>query len=161
MGGVRANPRRVNEIRQTTLNLTDPQVRHSVRLVSCRNRRGEDDELIVLDVEPSERMHRLTDGSAWLRVGDETRELDIEQALHLSYDKGISQFDSELAQDATLDDLDGTMVERYRDLLASSLSPTDVLVARGLCREHGTGSGVTWAGLLLFGHDPLQFYPNA
>lgn len=73
LGGVRDHPDKVNEIRQAAINFTDPPVRHQVHWVPCVNRQGVKDEVLVLEVEPSEQMHRLTDGSVWLRVGDETR----------------------------------------------------------------------------------------
>jgi ATP-dependent DNA helicase RecG len=161
LGGIRANPGRVNEIRQAALNFTEPPVRHVVHLVPCRDRQEREDEVLILEVEPSEQMHRLTDGSTWLRVGDETRELDLEQALQLSYDKGISQFDGETVPDASLDDLDLDAVEAYREALASALEPREILSARGLYRDQGARRGVTWAGVLVFGQEPTRFFPNA
>lgn len=161
LGGLAANPERANDIRQAALNHTDPPVRHRVYVTRCVNNQGDDDEVLILEIEPSERAHALTDGSVWLRVGDETRRLDFDQAQQLRYDKGMSQFDGELASSATFEDLNERTLEAYRDRLRSSLEPQELLGARGLYQSRGIKTGATWAGVLLFGVVPQQFYPNA
>jgi ATP-dependent DNA helicase RecG len=161
LGGLAAYPKLENEIRQAAMNYTSPQVHHKSHLIPCLNQRGEADNILILEVEPSEQMHRLTDGTAYLRVGDETRSLNHEQAAFLGYDKGVSQFDKEIVSDATIEDFDQGAVRRYRDRLGSSLTVQDILKARGLFRVQGSVEGATWAGILLFGRIPSLFYPNA
>ncbi len=106
-------------------------------------------------------MHRLTDGTVYLRVGNETRSLNHEQAALLSYDKGVSQFDKEIAPDTTIADFDEEAIQSYRATLGSHLDFQDILRARGLYREQTARVGATRAGILLFGRLPSMFYPNA
>lgn len=161
LGGLAAHSSRENDFRQAAIDFTEPQVPHRAHRIPCVNQHGAADEILILEVEPSEQMHRLTDGTVYLRVGDETRSLNPEQAALLSYDKGVSQFDKEIAPDSTIADLDEGALRGYRATLGSRLEIKDILKARGLYREHATRAGATWAGILLFGRIPSMFYPNA
>lgn len=161
LGGLGANSSRENDLRQAAIDLTEPSVPHKAHSVACVNQDGDADEILVLDVEPSEQMHRLTDGTVYLRVGDETRSLNYEQAALLSYDKGVSHFDTEISPDTTISDFDEEALREYRAILGSELSVQDILKARGLYREQANRAGATWAGILLFGRIPSMFYPNA
>lgn len=138
LGGLATDSRRENELRQAAIDLTEPLVPHKVHSVRCENQDGEPDEILILEVEPSEQLHRLTDGTVYLRVGDETRSLNYEQAMLLSFDKGVSKFDKEIAPDTTIADFDEEALHAYRDILGSRLDTQDFLTARGLYREQGT-----------------------
>ena len=66
---------RLNALLQASVDHTDPPVRRAERFVACTRPDGSASDVLVLNVEPSDRVHKLNDGSCFLRVGDENRKL--------------------------------------------------------------------------------------
>jgi ATP-dependent DNA helicase RecG len=155
LGGLAASPKRVNELRQAAIDFTEPSLMQKVHVVPCLDQRGHPDSVLMLEVEPSEQMHRLKDGAVFLRVGDETRSLNHEQAMHLAHDKGVSQYDREVVPHSTMDDFDQEAIARYRTVLGSRLQPQDLLKGRGLFEDRGSRVGATWAGVRLRARPPI------
>ena len=159
--GVARSGARVNEWRQVALDFTEPPVRHRFELVSCTNRDGVPDEIAVIEIESSERVHTDAKGDTYLRVGDENRRLGVMQAQELRYDKGDSAFDGMPAPGAKLSDLDQGLVDRYCKKIRTG-EPELALRARGLlCTGDDAVLRPTVAGLLLFGKAPQQAFPEA
>ena len=102
------------------------------------------------------------DGEANLRVGDNSRKLNAESLLELEYSKGIRSYETQVVDDATLDDLDLGLVQEYCQILNLNVSsPWDILKARGLIKKKDGDWAVTVAAVLLFGKIPTQFLPSA
>jgi ATP-dependent DNA helicase RecG len=156
--GVEAVPKAQNEWRHVGISLAVPPVRHTVRLLPCTNEKDQPDNLLLIDVEASESIHRTTGGKCFLRVGDRTRQLSSAEERELAFDKGESDFDSTLAAGQELADLDMEPIHAY----AKALKSTDTvrfMQARGIYLSKGTKVGVTQAGVLLFGHNtPIWSY---
>ena len=91
--GCRQYPAKMNAFRQAAIDFTVPPIRMTVSEVECVNSRGEDDTLLVLRVDPGERVHEVRNGECYLRVGDETKKLGYPQRQELEFDKGQAQFD--------------------------------------------------------------------
>lgn len=66
------------------------------------NSSGEDDVVLVLDVEasPNHVVSRASDGEVFLRQNDKSVKLTREQVLALEYDKGQRVFEDELVSDS-------------------------------------------------------------
>ncbi len=79
------------------------------------------------------------------------------QRQELLYDKGQSSFESTSLDDATTNDLDGSLLATYVDAVQHS-DPERLLIARGLARPDGS---LTTAAVLLFAHEPQRWYPEA
>ncbi|RMF48244.1 MAG: transcriptional regulator [Anaerolineae bacterium] len=82
----------------------------------------------------------------------------------LLVERGQVQFESLLPPDVTLDALDPDQVEAYRQVLAlpADTTPETLLVQRGCARRTPQGDlRPTYAGLLLFGHNPQRWLPSA
>jgi ATP-dependent DNA helicase RecG len=158
--GIAEAGKRVNEWRQAALDFTEPPVRHRFELIECVNREGQPDQLAVIEVESSERVHTTASGKTYLRVGDENRRLGPLEAQELRYDKGESTFDAHIVE-ADLASLDPRLVERYLQRVRAQAGAKAVLPARGLAVERGGVLRPTVAGLLAFGGSPQTFFPEA
>lgn len=143
---------RLNDLRQAAQDFTQPVVRARTEEV----RTAEGKTLLLLRVDPGERVHETTSGDCYLRVGDESRKLGFAQRQELEYDRGGAPFDGTTV-DARVEDLDGTQVAAYQEAIGSS-SPESMLRARGLLARDGR---LTVAAYLLFGHRPQDLFPNA
>src|SRR5215470_6883085 len=55
--GTDGQPQRRNELMQAAIDQTEPPVRARSTLIECRNRRGDVDHLLVVDIQPSETVH--------------------------------------------------------------------------------------------------------
>ena len=151
-----ANPKRLSDWRQAPLDFTRPAVPARFRALPCLNSRGDADELLVIEVDASERVHENNRGEVYLRVGDETRRLNPAQVQELTYDKGQATFEASPV-DADFGDLDQPLLEDYADAVMHP-GGTRLLHARGLARPDGR---LTVGALLLFGQHPQNRYPEA
>lgn len=132
--------------------------------VSCErmpvvNAAGEDDFVLVIDVEPSPDrvITRRKDSAVFLRQGDKSRELRHEQIRALEYDKNQRVFEDELVPDAGIDGVDREVLARYKEVLGTDADDERVLRSRRFMRD----GRLTVAGLLLFGECPAAFLPQA
>ena len=76
----------------------------------------------------------------------------------MQYDRGQRYFEDEIVQLSSLDDLDDTLINDYKDIMdISELSSEEVLKARNLLID----GKLTNAGILLFGKNPSKFLPQA
>ena len=155
--GCRQYQEKVNSFRQAAIDFTVPPTRVNVAQVNCVNSRGEDDFLLVIRVEPGERVHEVKSGDCYLRVGDETRKLSYHQRQELEFDKGQSQYDGFPCPGVTMGDLDEVFIEDYRQSTGAS-SRESLLRARSLLTRNGV---LTNAACLLFGQHPQDVFPQA
>jgi ATP-dependent DNA helicase RecG len=156
-----ASSNRLNAWRQAALDFTEPPVRHRFELLPCRNEQGEDDEIVLIEVEASERVHLTAKGETFLRVGDENRKLGPIESQELRYDKGDSIYDGSAVEGTSLDDLDEALIEMYERKLRPTIDLEQVLQARGLAIEVDGTWMLTVAGLLVLGREPQVRFPEA
>lgn len=153
--GIRENPRRLNEQLQANFDFCMPPVRAEIRYVACINDAGKPDQLLVVDIAPSEGVHANQKDEVFLRVGDENRRLTFSQRQELLYDKGQSSYESRPSE-AGFSCLDAPLLDSYVKALAAS-DPIQLLQAR----ELATADHLTIAGCLLFAKSPQRFLPEA
>lgn len=156
--GLKAHAHRLNDFRQAPIDFTNPPVRARLNQVHCVNDRGEQDTLLVIRVEPGERVHELQNGDCYLRVGDESRKLNYHQRQELEFDKGQSQYDGFPADGITFDDLNARIVEGYRVSTGAKGTAKKVFAARSLLTPK---QELTNAAYLLFGERPQDLFPQA
>ncbi|MBM2623470.1 putative DNA binding domain-containing protein [Actinoplanes sp. LDG1-06] len=150
---------KINDLRQTPIALTSPPVRAAFEEVPCVNSAGENDILLVIRIEPGERVHETSSGECFLRVGDESHRLTYIQRRELEFDKGQAQFDGFPADGVSFTEIDAALVEAYqRRIGVNSGSVVDVFNARSLLTLKGQ---ITNAGYLLFGKSPQVLFPQA
>ncbi|HEX8079818.1 MAG TPA: ATP-binding protein [Jatrophihabitans sp.] len=158
VSGFGNNIRKLNEIRQTSVNMTNPPVRARLEELPCINDHGVIDTIVVIRVETSERVHELTNGECYLRVGDSSHKLGFIQRQELEFDKGQAQYDGFTVAGASMADLDPKLVENYRQR-SGIKQPVEVLFgARSLFDRAGK---LTNAAYLLFGRHPQDLFPQA
>ena len=154
--GTKANARRRSELLQAGMDYSAPPVRVKRRFAECVNDQGEEDQLLVLEVESDEFVHANKRDEVFLRVGDENRRLTFIQRQELLYDKGQSSYESRPLAGADFDMLDLPLLNSYASDL-KALDPMRLLRSRGL----STDDELTIAGALLFAAHPQQFLPEA
>lgn len=155
--GVAGAGQRHNDWRQAPVDHALPPVRARFRTVDVVNDEGAADELLVVEVDPSDRVHTNRRDDVYLRIGDETRRLTFAQRQELEFDKGQSNFEitpvrhlqSSDLQDELLDDLAGRL---------GHPDPDRLLSARGLRLRDGR---LTIGAALLFAREPQAELPQA
>ena len=127
--------------------------------ISVVNSSGEDDTVLVLDIEPStsHSVARMSDGDVFLRQNDKSVKLNREQVIALEFDKGQRIFEDELVKDSSIDDVDHEVLDRYKEILGTEVSDEQVLRCRRFMRD----GKLTVAGALLFAQDPSVMMPQA
>jgi ATP-dependent DNA helicase RecG len=153
--GTNGNPGRRNAQLQANVDFCSPPVRAKPQLVSCVDRDGEPNELLVFEVEPGDTVHANQKEEVFLRVGDENRRLNFSQRQELLYDKGQSSYETGTSG-ASLDSAERDLLEEYAAAVGAH-DPKRLLYARGLA----TGDELTIAGCLLFAEAPQAFLPEA
>jgi ATP-dependent DNA helicase RecG len=156
-----ASSNRLNDWRQAAMDFTRPAVRHNFQLLPCVNSDGEQDEIVVIEIEASERVHETAKGETYLRVGDENRKLGLVEAQELRYDKGESIYDGSPVDGTGMDDLDERIVGQYLESVKSSIGREVALKARGLAVEKNGELLLTVAGLMVLGKHPQAHFPEA
>jgi predicted HTH transcriptional regulator len=159
--GVKHHAGKINELVQAGTVYCTPPVRTQHELVDCVNRRGEPDQVLVLHVPQSDRVHATSKDEVFLRIGDQSRKLKLEERLELLYDKGATNFEVTIADGATFEDLDAELLEEYRGVLGVRSSSEDLLVGRGLAARKAAGLAINYAGVLLFAKEPTRWLPRA
>ncbi len=149
----------IEDFKQAALVCCDPvPVVRDVE-VPVTNSKGEEDLILVLDIEASaERViTRRKDGEVFLRQGDKSVKLDREQVRALEYDKNQRRYEDEVDDRAAIEDIDPETMARYKAAIGTDVPDEQVLRSRGLLK----GGHLTNAGILLFAENPTLFMPWA
>lgn len=149
-------PGRLDAQMQANIDFCDPPVPARYRQVECVNHQGEEDELLVFEVDSSDVVHVNQKDEVFLRVGDENRRLGFAQRQELLYDKGQASYETRPAPGAGFDLLDHELLDEYASAVKAP-DPLRLLRARGLSTEEG----LTIAGCLLFSEEPQALFPEA
>lgn len=103
------------------------------------------------------------EGRYYARKGSKTNPIPPRELRALMMSRGGLQFESRVPENIILADLDLDLVGDYLDMLnpASGESQEDILLRRG-CLSYVDGElRPNYAAILLFGHHPQQWLPNA
>ena len=136
-----------------------PPVRVEWRPFESRGRQG-----VAIVVARSGELHSLADGRVLVRAGAENRPLGGEEIRQLAATKGTGDFEVETVPGAAREDLSDEVIAEYIEKRTERQrrpvsGPVDELLTEiGALDEAG---GPTVAGLLLFGHKPSTFLPQA
>lgn len=131
------------------------RVKHEIKEVNVEGRK---DRILIFYVEASDNsVIKTGDDKVYLRVGDKSKILNSEQVLQLQYDKGERNYEDVIISEATIEDVDEELVDKYKQKFNSTQSVKEVLEARGLLKN----GSLTIAGILLFSKNPTKFLPQA
>jgi len=122
--------------------------------------------LILVSVPPGLPHVYCFDGRYFGRDGSHTGPLPARALYKLLDERGFIQFETRLVPGASLSDLDSDSVLSYAQSVgnvpADDLGKAyDFLVKRGCLKRQEDELHLTYAALLLFGHYPQQWLPNA
>jgi len=123
--------------------------------IEVTNSVGVKDKVILLRVQKGRDVHSLKKGDTFIRRGNQNHKIGAQEITRLRYEKGALKFEDEVAQNLDLDDLDGTLLERYKsDTGSKESNDLQFLKDNGLAVRQGGEIVLTKAGALLFGKNP-------
>ena len=117
-------------------------------------------QLLIFEVDWSPEAHQLTDGRYLLRVGDQNQPFPAGQIEALKAGKRRRVAEVRLVQEASLTDLDLSLLERLREQTGLALSDEALLFRYRLAEPRNGRLVLTLAALLLFGKDPGRWHPR-
>ena len=137
-----------------------PEYRHE--FVDITNDAGKPDRLILLHIKPSvDKVISTTKDEVYLRIGDKSRKLTVEEIRQLEYEKGVAHYEEEVCQYATMDDLDPELLDAYRQKIGAIHQTNEqVLRARQFIVKRHDEDALTNAAVLLFGKNVRGFFPH-
>ncbi len=147
-----------DRIFQAALHIDPPLVLPMPRIIAAQPH-----PIVVITVPPGLPHAFNLDGRYLVRNGIRTEALPPRQLRTLMMGRGVLQFDAQIPEGASLEDLDMEQVADYREKLARPPDePLDGLLARRGCLRAVNGvMRPTYAALLLFGLHPQQWVPSA
>ncbi len=153
--GIQENPEALDELMRKVRTQLTPEIggiRFWFLVTPLRD--GCLDQLVVVQVPPSDKVHSVVDGGTWLRLPTSSREMDAAEIAELSYRRGVRSAESEPV-DVDFDLLDTPMWRLF--VQGRGLAPTglaDQLYRIGLAKKvHGHLRPMR-AAVLLFADHP-------
>lgn len=156
-------PDNENRFRQVIMEYLYQIPKHDVSVYDVVNDSGLSVRILIFSIQPSyDAVIKTKTGEAYLRIGDQSRRLSASQLLELEYSKGIRSYESQIVDDATIDDLDFDIINAYVNAMSLFTGePLELLRARGLIKKQKSAYKITVSGILLFAKYPSQFLPSA
>lgn len=153
---------RISALQNAPKDCCKPMPEYKDEFVDVINSNGKADKLLLLHIAPStDRIIYTSNDSAYLRIGDKSRELKGDDLKQLEYSKNTRKFEDECDYDISIEDLDQELIEKYKIAVgAETLSTVQVLKARGFVKTIHGRELITNAAILLFAKEIRQFYPN-
>ena len=145
-----------------------PDAKYESKRVPVVNMRGEDDFVVVLRVYHNDtKLVETVDHHAFIREGDQRRELQEAEKREIRLNRGELLFELEDVNASFPDDFDADLLATFRDeyvrkrSLRSILTVVDVLVLAKMGRKATSGFKPNVACFLLFGRDSRSQFPGA
>jgi len=156
--GINDYPQKVNEFLRVPFDFCVPTVKVSFEKIDCIDRNGNPNQLLVLNVEQSPKVHANQADAVFYRVGDKSKKLSFEERVQLLYDKGDMLFENTLLIDSSIKDIDMDFVESHIKHIGYSKTPMEYLTE---AKPFIVNGKISTAAILLFGKNPQKFYPRA
>jgi ATP-dependent DNA helicase RecG len=138
------------------------------RRVACKNRKGEDDYLILIRIfYVEDRLVALTNGEAFIREADKSRELTEHQKQEIRIDKGERSFELEPCGLKYPDDFQQPLIRRFCHMMrerrggSEDTSDEEVLQVMRLGKWRDSAFVPNNACVLFFAKDPQEVFPGA
>ncbi len=153
---------------QTDLNRLIHDRVYEFKNLACTNKEGSSDFLLLIYVKYSEgKVIEKANRKAYVRIGDQTHELDEEEKIELKYSKGQLEFESVCYEDFDIKKLDDDMLDQFidgikkREGITSDLDAEQALISKRLIKDEDGIKKLTSAGLLTLSKDPKEFISGA
>lgn len=153
--GVQENPEALDELlRKMRTQFSPPITGLQPWCFLTKLRDGKFDQLIVIQVMPSDKVHSIVDGGTWVRLPASNREMNANEITELSYRRGVHSAESEPV-DVDFELLDTAVWRMF--VQSRGLAPTgmaDQLYRIGLARKIDGVLKPLRAAVLLFADHP-------
>jgi ATP-dependent DNA helicase RecG len=90
--GIDGHAEHINELLRAPFDFCKPSVRVETERLSCVNRDGTPDHILLIEVLQSNDLHANQADEVFFRVGDKSKKLNFEERLQLMYAKGDALF---------------------------------------------------------------------
>lgn len=160
ISGIKKYYENVNRLLQSPLDYIEPPIKIKTEYIDCKNKEDKRDQVLIIEVYPSDKIHNNKSKEVYFRVGDQNRRLGVNEVLQLAYDKGQTNFELETAKEATLEDLDISLIKSYLRKIGVRSKVEDVLIARELAKKVNRKLLINYAGILIFGKKPDHWLPR-
>ncbi|WP_239478415.1 ATP-binding protein [Megamonas hypermegale] len=153
---------KLNDFINAAKDYCKPMPTNKYEYLNVINKDNKPDKLLLIHIFSSiNQIIQTRNDTVWLRIGDRTKEIKGLDLQNLEYSKNTRKYEDECTMDATIEDLDEELLNRYKTLLSAHKLPNEqILTARGLMKKIGDDYKLTNAAVLLFAKNILQFYPN-
>lgn len=157
-----AGQNQINELLNAPLDCCQPMPQVIFDYLPVVNKLGKEDKILLMHVRPCpNQIIRTRNNSVFIRVGDKTKELKGDNLRNFEYERSVRDYESECNIDATLADLDSTLLLQYKENIgAGNISDEQVLRSRNMIQTLNGKNYLTHAAVLLFGKDVRRFYQN-
>lgn len=143
--------KKVNELLTVPYEFCEPSIPVRIEKVPCKDSLGRDNHVILMHIEPSLAVHANQADEAFIRVGDKSKKLSFEERTQLMYDKGERYFEDKAVLEATIEDIDMSLVASYIDKIGYGKSPIEYLKEnKGFIKEKNGQAQINGAAILLF-----------
>lgn len=156
LSGFKDLPNRENELIEVLPKWIIPFPKYNFSNVEFKHPNGTKDRVILINVEQGTDVHKNAKDEVYLRCGRETRLLKFDERQKLLYDKGSQTFETKIANDATLDDIDLGLLKKCGEFIGVT-DPQKILLARNLAELRADELKINYAGILLFGKNPQKW----
>jgi len=146
------------KLEQAKIQLNDritPQLRFQAQEVSLQDRR-----VWVFETDWSPEVHQLSDGRYLLRIGDQSMPFSAKDIEAVKGARRQRTTEMEYISEATLDDLDLSLIQEFAERGKLDGPPEKVLLHYRLAEMANGKFRLTLAALLLFGKDPMRWHPR-
>ena len=160
--GIGAYQDHINELLRAPFDYCKPSVQIETEQLPCANKDGKPDHILLIEVLQSNELHSNQADDVFFRVGDKSKKLNFEERLQLMYAKGTRYFEDTPVPDATVDDIDLDFVRTYTQKLGYRKSPEEYLREnKEFISTKGGKEEISAAAMLLFGKNPMHYFPRA
>ena len=125
--GIDSYAENINELLRAPFDFCKPSVRVETERLSCTNRNGKPDHILLIEVLQSSDLHAIQADEVFFRGGDKSKKLNFEERLQLMYAMGTRYFEDTPVPDAGLDDLDLGFVREFTSRIGYRKSPEEYL----------------------------------
>lgn len=115
--GIDGHAEHINELLRAPFDFCKPSVRVETERLSCVNKDGTPDHILLIEVLQSNDLHANQADEVFFRVGDKSKKLNFEERLQLMYAKGTRYFEDTPVPDAAMEDIDLGFVKAYTEKL--------------------------------------------
>lgn len=154
---------KLNDCQKVVTNYLNPTPNYIIEVIDITNTKGKEDKIVLFHINPSTNaIIRNNKDEVYLRQGDSSIKLNNSQVRSLEYEKGERNFETEIINNSSIEDIDQEIMNIYKKRIdAEELSNEQILTSRGFLVECNGKLCLTKAGMLLFGKNPSVYLPNA